>query len=272
MKIALSIAGSDSCGGAGIQLDLKVFQVLGVHGVSVLTALTAQNTRGVERVHHVPRVFVAAQIDALISDLPVAAAKTGMLARAEVVEAVAERIQRRSIPNLVVDPVILAKDGTPLLSSRGLLLLKKRLLPQAIAVTPNVPEAEALSGVKIRDETSLCEAARHIAGLGVRAVIIKGGHLSGEPVDTLFLDGEFTQFPGRRIEGVPVHGTGCLYSAALTARLALGDALPEACRIAKETVTRAITNSIALGKGSRLAVLSPSPDDACRAALRRLPL
>jgi len=255
MKIALSIAGSDTCGGAGIQLDLKVFQTLGVHGVSAVTALTAQNTRGVERVHHVPPSFVAAQIDALASDLPIAAAKTGMLARAQVVEVVAERLQRRGIPNLIIDPVILAKDGTPLLNNRGLALLKSRLLPQALAITPNVPEAEALCGLTIHDQASLQEAARRIAGLGVRAVIIKGGHLPGEPVDTLFLDGEFVTFSGHRIAGTPVHGTGCLYSAALTARIAAGDSLPEACAVAKETVTRAISHAVAPGKGSRLAVL-----------------
>lgn len=255
MKIALSIAGSDTCGGAGIQLDLKVFQALGVYGVSVVTALTAQNTRGVERLHHVTPSFVAAQIDALAHDLPIAAAKTGMLARAQVVATVAERVQRRSIPNLVIDPVILAKDGTPLLSGRGLAILKKQLLPHAVAITPNVPEAEALSGIPIPDQTALREAARRIAGLGVRAVIIKGGHLPGEPVDTLFLDGEFLQFPGRRLEGAPVHGTGCLYSAALTARLAAGDSIPEACLTAKSTVTRAITQAVSLGKGNRLAIL-----------------
>lgn len=258
MKIALTIAGSDTCGGAGIQLDLKVFQSLGVHGTSVVTALTAQNTRGVERVHHVPPGFVAAQIDALAHDLPIAAAKTGMLARAPIVEAVAERVHRRRIPNLVVDPVILAKDGTRLLNTRGMCVLKKRLLPLALAVTPNVPEAEVLSGITIQDAASLQEAAQRIAELGVQAVIIKGGHLPGEPEDTLFFQGEFHRFPGRRIVGAPVHGTGCLYSAALTARLALGDPIPDACLVAKETVTRAIAEAVSLGRGSRLAVLPPA--------------
>lgn len=255
MKIALTIAGSDTCGGAGIQLDLKVFQSLGVYGASVVTALTAQNTQRVARVHQVPPRFVAAQLDAVARDLPIAAAKTGMLSRSQVVAAVAERVRRHRIPNLVIDPVILAKDGTPLLSARGVTVLKRRLLPQALAITPNVPEAEALSGIQIHDEASLHEAARHIAGLGVKAVIIKGGHLPGEPVDTLFFEGRFWQFPGQRVEGPPVHGTGCLYSAALTARVALGDALPEACLAAKELVARAISDALALGRGNRLAIL-----------------
>jgi hydroxymethylpyrimidine kinase/phosphomethylpyrimidine kinase len=254
LKAVLTIAGSDSSGGAGVQMDLKVFQACGVHGASVLTALTAQNTQGVRRVHRVPPRFVAEQIDAVMEDLPVAAAKTGMLDRAQIVEAVAERVRRRRIPNLVVDPVILAKDGTPLLNNRGLAALKQRLLPRALAVTPNVPEAEALSGGPVTDGDSLRAAARRIGALGVPAVIIKGGHLPGEPVDLLFWQEQFYEFPGARIAGdAPVHGTGCLYSAALAARLALGDPLPEACRWAKMLVERAIRGSVSLGKGSRLA-------------------
>ncbi|MCC2671708.1 MAG: phosphomethylpyrimidine kinase [Armatimonadetes bacterium] len=254
-KVALTIAGSDTSGGAGIQMDLKVFQSLGVHGASVETALTAQNTTGVHRVHRIPPVFVAAQIDAVAADLPIAAAKTGMLHRREIVEVVAERIERRRIPNLVVDPVILAKDGTPLLSGRGIASLKRRLLPQTRCVTPNVPEAEALSGVQITDEASLREAALRILELGVAAVLIKGGHLPGEPVDRLFCDDEVFEFPGLRIEGPPVHGTGCLFSAALAARLALGDPLPAACDAAKGLVTTGIRRAVRLGKGSLLAVV-----------------
>lgn len=257
MKTVLTIAGSDSSGGGGVQADLKMFQRCGVHGASVVTALTAQNTCGVLGVHRVPPRFVARQIDAVTRDLPLAAAKTGMLDRGQIVEAVAERVQRRSIPNLVVDPVILAKDGTPLLDRRGLTALCQRLLPLALVVTPNVPEAEALSGLSIRDEASLRDAAQTIAAFGVRAVLIKGGHLPEEPVDTLLLDGEFHRFPGERLSGLPVRGTGCLYSAALAARLALGDPLPDACRFAKEQVRAAIQTALPLGKGSRIAILSP---------------
>lgn len=233
-------------------MDLKVFQACGVHGASVATALTAQNTRGVRRVHSVTPRFVAEQIDAVARDLPVAAAKTGMLHRPQIVEVVAERVRRRRLPNLVVDPVILAKDGTSLLNARGLAALKERLLPRALVVTPNVPEAEALSGIAIQDGETLREAARKIAGLGVSAVVITGGHLPGAPVDTLFWEGEFYEFEGARIEGSPVHGTGCLYSAALTARIALGEALPEACRSAKSLVEAGIRGAVALGRGSRL--------------------
>jgi hydroxymethylpyrimidine kinase/phosphomethylpyrimidine kinase len=253
--VALTIAGSDSSGGAGVQIDLKVFQALGVHGACAVTALTAQDTRGVRRVHRVPPRFVAEQIDAAARDLPIAAAKTGMLHRAAIVEVAAERVRRRRLPNLVVDPVILAKDGTPLLDSRGLAALKKRLLPQALAVTPNVPEAAALSGVEIADLAGVREAARRIAALGVRAVIVKGGHLPGEPVDTLLWEDAFLEFPGARIGGperAPVHGTGCLYSAALTALVAREVPLPEACARVKQLMEQALGEAAALGRGSLL--------------------
>ena len=254
-RVALTIAGSDTCGGAGIQLDLKVFQHLGLHGASVETALTAQNTTGVHRVLRVPPRFVAAQLDAVTGDLPVAAAKTGLLHRSGIVAIGAERVARRRIPNLVVDPVILAKDGTPLLSARGVAALKRRLLPLAACVTPNVPEAEALSGIRITDEETLRAAAREIRKSGVGAVLIKGGHLPGEPVDTLLWNDEFVEFPGTRLDRSPVHGTGCLFSAALAGRLALGDPLPAACEAAKALVTLAIRHAAPLGKGSLLAVL-----------------
>jgi hydroxymethylpyrimidine/phosphomethylpyrimidine kinase len=174
------------------------------------------------------------------------------------VEAVADRVRRRSIPNLVVDPVLLAKDGTPLLSARGKEVLLRRLLPLAAVVTPNVPEAEALSGVRIHDRDTLISAAQSISATGVRAVVIKGGHLDGAPVDYLWMDGTLQEFVGERLTGAPVHGTGCLFSAALAARLALGDSLPDACLAAKVLVTHAIREAVALGRGSRLAVISPN--------------
>lgn len=226
----------------------------------MVTALTAQNTRGVQRVLHVAPRFVASQIDSVMEDLPVAAAKTGMLDRAQVVAVVSERVRRRKIPNLVVDPVLLAKDGTPLLNHRGLELVRRELLPLALMVTPNVPEAEVLSGMTISDVESLQEAARRINALGVPAVLIKGGHWPGEPVDTLFWQGEFHRFGGERLGGAgeaPVHGTGCFLSAALAARLALGDTPVEACAAAKGMIRRAIGEAWAPGKGSRLAAPLP---------------
>lgn len=237
-------------------MDLKVFQACGVHGTSAATALTAQNTQGVRRVHRLPPRFVAAQIDAVVEDLAPAAAKTGMLDRAQVVEVVAERIRRRRIPNLVVDPVLLGKDGTPLLDRRGIDALKRALLPQALVVTPNVPEAEFLSGVPIRDRESLREAAHALNSLGVASVLIKGGHLEGEPVDTLLWQGEFLEFAGARLgsaQQAPVHGTGCMLSASIAARVALGDPLPEACRFARSLVRGAISQALSLGRGARLA-------------------
>ncbi|MFN3651064.1 MAG: bifunctional hydroxymethylpyrimidine kinase/phosphomethylpyrimidine kinase [Armatimonadota bacterium] len=259
MKVALTIAGSDTCGGAGLQADLRVFHSLGVYGASVAVALTAQNTAGVRRVHHVPPRFIGEQIDAVATDLPIAAAKTGMLGRARVVEVVAARVRRRRLPNLVVDPVLAAKDGTPLLCSRGLEALRRQLLPQARVVTPNAVEAAILSGIEIHDRESLRRAAAAISAFGVEAVVIKGGHLPGDPVDTLYWRGELREYPGERLgvgEG-PVHGTGCLYSAALTAHLALGAELPEACAAAKELVTAAIREAVRLGKGpNRLAPLA----------------
>ena len=248
----LTIAGSDSGGGAGVQLDLKVFQALGMHGASVVTALTAQNTAGVTRIHRVPPRFVGDQIDAVARDQQIGAVKTGMLDRSAIVTAVAERVRRRDLPNLVIDPVILAKDGTPLLQARGVEMLKKLMLPKARVITPNVPEAEALSGVCILNEESLREAARRIAGLGPVAVVIKGGHLPGEPVDLLLERGEFFEFPGQRIGGPPVHGTGCAYSAVLAVCLAQELPLPKACAFARQFMERAIREAIAVGRGARV--------------------
>lgn len=252
MKVVLTIAGSDTSGGGGLQQDLKVLQACGVHGASVVTALTAQSTAEIRRVHRVPPRFVGDQIDTVAADLPIAAVKTGMLDRAAIVEVVAERVRRRRLTNLVVDPVILAKDGTPLLNGRGLAALQRRLLPLARVVTPNVPEAEALSGISIVDDSSLREAARRIGATGVEAVIIKGGHLPGEPIDTLYWKGEFRELRGERIAGAPVRGTGCLFSAALAAQLALGSEIPEACAAARELVRRGIAGAVALGKGARV--------------------
>lgn len=249
---ALTIAGSDSSSGAGIQLDLKVFERLGVYGLSAVTAVTAQNTRGVQKIHKVPPRIITAQMDSVVRDIGVDACKIGMLYHATAVEAVAERIARREIPSVVLDPVLTAKDGTYLLTGRGIPRMKRRLIPATLVVTPNVPEAEILAKMTIRSMDDMKQAAAAIQGLGCRYVLIKGGHLEGNPVDLLF-DGEtYTELPGVRVEGAPVHGTGCAFSSALTARIALGDNVPEAARFAKEFVAELIQSAVKLGKGNRL--------------------
>jgi hydroxymethylpyrimidine/phosphomethylpyrimidine kinase len=255
--VVLTIAGSDSSGASGVQLDLKALQACGVYGVCAVTAVTAQNTREVHRVFHVPPRVAAAQIDAVCADFRVAAVKVGMLGRAQMVRAVADRIRRRNLNNVVVDPVLSAKDGTPLLCGRGVAGLKELLLPLATVVTPNVPEAEALSGLSIADEASLLPAAQRILKLGVGAVLIKGGHLPGEPVDTLFIADEVHRFSSARIGAGPakVRGTGCLYSSAVAAQLALGKEVTEACEFAQAFVRQAISGAVRVGRANRVAWL-----------------
>jgi hydroxymethylpyrimidine/phosphomethylpyrimidine kinase len=248
----LTIAGSDPCAGAGIQLDLRIFERLGVYGLTVVTAVTAQNTLGVQKINPVPPRIVAAQIDSVVRDIGVNACKVGMLFTPTTVNAVARRIERREIPNVVLDPMIAAKDGTPLLSSTGIKRIKRWLLPKALIVTPNVPEAEILSGIRIRTLDDLKDAATAIHDGGCRFVLAKGGHLDGEPIDLLF-DGEsFIELPGVRVEGTPVHGTGCALSSALAARIALGDTVEQAARFAKSFVAELIKTAVSLGKGNLL--------------------
>lgn len=249
---ALTIAGADSSGGAGVQLDLKVFERLGVYGLSAITAVTAQNTLGVQKIHRVPPRIIAAQIDSVVRDIGVDACKIGMLYHPTAVEVVADRIHRREIPNVVLDPVLAAKDGTPLMTSKGIRWMMRRLIPRALVVTPNVPEAEMLSGVQVRNLDDLEKAAAAIHGLGCKYVLIKGGHLKGEPVDVLYDGKTFTRLPGVRTEGTPVHGTGCAFSAALAARIALGDSVPDAARFAKDFVAELIKSAVKLGKGNLL--------------------
>lgn len=244
MKRALTIAGSDSSGGAGIQADLKVFADLGVYGFSAVTAVTAQNSRGVQKVNKVPPRIVAAQIDASVRDFGVDACKIGMLYSHQVVSVVAERLRRREIPNVVLDPVIFAKDGQRLVSSAGVSRMKREILPSTLLVAPNLEEAEVLTGRSDRED-----AARALHDMGAKFVLIKGGHLEGEPVDLLF-DGErFTEYHGARVEEKTLHGTGCILSAAIAAKIALGDAVPDAVAFAKGFVASAINKSIRLGKG-----------------------
>lgn len=249
MNKALTIAGSDSSGGAGIQADLKVFQSLGVYGLSAVTAVTAQNSLGVQKVNKVPPRIIAAQIDAAVRDIGVDACKIGMLYTQEAVTTTAKRITRREIKNVVLDPVIFAKDGTRLLLSKAVQRLRHELIPCCRLVSPNISEASELAGMDINDIDDVKKAAAVIHGFGGDYVLIKGGHLKDEPIDFLF-DGErFIEYPGRRLEGPPMHGTGCVLSAAITARLALGDLAPDAVQFAKDYVTAAIKNSIEMGKG-----------------------
>lgn len=258
----LTIAASDSSAGAGIQLDLKVFERIGVYGLSAVTAITAQDTRGVHKIARVAPRIVAAQIDAVMRDIGANACKVGMLYNATVVDVVAERIRRRRIPNVVLDPVILAKDNTVLLLDKAVQRMKRSLIPKCLLVTPNVREAEILSGKVIRNTQDMREAALSIHELGCQHVLIKGGHLAEDPVDILFNGWETIELPGSRIHGPPVHGTGCAFSAALASRLAMGDEVLEAARFAKDFTADLIRKAIRLGKGSLLIFTSISAEVA----------
>lgn len=252
MPTALTIAGSDSGAGAGIQADLKTFAAHGVYGTSAITAVTAQNTVGVMAIHVVPDDIVGAQIEAVVGDIGCDAVKTGMLANSTIVEAVAAAIESMELPNLVVDPVMVAKSGDHLLDDEAVHAMRWTLLRLARVVTPNIPEAEVLAKMTVRTRDDMREAARRIAMLKPGAVVIKGGHMPGpEIVDVLLEHGEFTEFAGPRIEGRNTHGTGCTFAAAIAAQLARGVTLKEAVRLAKEYVAGAMRPGIPLGKGHR---------------------
>ncbi len=246
----LTIAGSDSGGGAGIQADLKTFTALNVFGMTAVTAITAQNTQGVSAIHVVPPEIVAAQIDAVAEDIGVDAVKLGMLANAEIVETVADALERHAFNNVVVDPVMIATSGDALLSDDAVHALKNRMLPRAFIVTPNLPEAEVLSGAKITDTNSAQRAARIIHDRGAANVLIKGGHANGPEVIDLLFDGRaFREFRSARLETRNTHGTGCTLSAAIAAHLALGLAIEEAVSNGLEFVHQAILTGFSLGKG-----------------------
>ena len=246
---AMTIAGSDSGGGAGIQADLKTFAALGVYGTSALTAITAQNTVGVTAIHEVPIEMVAAQIEAVISDIGTDAVKTGMLSSSDIVETVSRELAHFRVDRLVVDPVIVSKSGDRLLREEALDALRRSLLPLATVVTPNIPEAEALTGMKIESGDDVRRAAEKIVGMRAKAVVVKGGHLPGLPVD-LFYDGrEFREFSAPRIETRNTHGTGCTFASAIAAGLAKGMEVVDAVAGAKEYVTGAIRRSLNLGEG-----------------------
>ena len=247
---ALTIAGSDSSGGAGIQADLKTFTVFRVYGSSAITALTAQNTRGVSAIHAVPAAFLRAQIDAVLGDIGTDAVKTGMLATASAVEAAARALRDYRIEKLVVDPVMVAQTGAALLEPDAIEALRRELFPLATIVTPNAHEAAALVGFEVADVEGLRRAARDLIRSGARAVLVKGGHLGGDEAVDIFDDGCVVQeLRAPRFATRHTHGTGCQLSAAITACLAWGKPLTEAVAIAKRFITVAIENGLALGGG-----------------------
>jgi hydroxymethylpyrimidine/phosphomethylpyrimidine kinase len=259
MKRVLTIAGSDSSGGAGIQADLKVFAQLGVYGLSVVTAVTAQNSKGVQKIAKVAPRVVAAQIDSVVRDIGVDACKIGMLYAPQVVDLVAERIHRREIRNVVVDPIVFAKDGSRLLTARAVARMTRHLFPRALLVAPNVAEAELLSGIEVHDTASAAEAAAKIREMGPQYVLIKGGHLEGNPTDILFDGQTIREYPGERVEGEPMRGTGCVLTSAIAALLALDHPVPEAVEFAKQFVTSAIAHAVKLGKGKVMFYTGTQP-------------
>jgi hydroxymethylpyrimidine/phosphomethylpyrimidine kinase len=246
--LVLTVAGSDSGGGAGIQADLKTMLALGVHGMSVIAAVTAQNSLGVQGYWELPVEAVRAQLDSVLGDIGAGAVKTGMLASTVLVEAVAERLGAHDAP-VVVDPVGVSKHGDSLLAPDAVESVRRALLPVATVVTPNLWEVELLTGVKVEDEGDLRRAAEAVLDFGSRWVLVKGGHLPGEPVDLLFDGTTEYRFPGPRHDNMHTHGTGCTLASAIASHLALGAPVPEAVGRAKEYVTGAILHGFPLGSG-----------------------
>jgi hydroxymethylpyrimidine/phosphomethylpyrimidine kinase len=249
MRTALTIAGSDSSGGAGIQADLKTFAALGVYGTSAITAVTAQNTLGISAIMPVTPEMVAAQIEAVIADLGADAVKIGMLGTAANADVVAGCLARHHLANVVLDPVMIATHGARLLDEDGVAILCSRLLGLATVVTPNLAEAAALTGLPVRTMQEMRAAAMRLSGMGAHAVIVKGGHLDAAPIDVLYDGRTFTELPGDRVDTRHIHGTGCTFSSAIAARLALGDSLIDAFRAAKTLVTCALQQAPGLGHG-----------------------
>ncbi len=249
MKVALSIAGSDSGGGAGIQADLLTFAAHGIHGATAVTAVTAQNTVEVRAWQALPPALVRAQIEAVADDMEIQALKTGMLANRQVIEEVASVIAARGFANLVVDPVMVAKSGDRLLDASAESAYIERLFPLAALITPNLPEAEVLLARRIRSIDDMKDAATALMRLGCRAVLVKGGHLEGDPVDILWDGATLHELKTARIDTKNTHGTGCTYSAAITARLAFGHDVETSVRGAKQYLTTAIREGYAPGRG-----------------------
>ncbi|MCR4438580.1 MAG: bifunctional hydroxymethylpyrimidine kinase/phosphomethylpyrimidine kinase [bacterium] len=249
MVRALTIAGSDSGGGAGIQADLKTFCAFKVYGMSVITAVTAQNTMGVHGIFALPAEFVAEQLHCVLEDIGADAAKTGMLSNVQIVRAVAAELRRHQVRNVVVDPVMLAKRGEPLLQPEARQALVEELLPLAEVVTPNIPEAEALAEMHIESLDDMKRAAERILARGARAVVVKGGHRTSDATDVLFDGQAMLELRGERLANPHTHGSGCTFSAAIAAGLAKGKPLVEAVRGAKAFVTKAIAHAEQVGNG-----------------------
>jgi len=250
MPSVLTIAGSDSSAGAGIQADLKTFAALGVYGTCAITAITAQNTLGVSAVQEMPPGIVAAQIDAVVTDIRPDAVKTGMLASAPIIEVVAAKAREYGLPNLVVDPVMVAKSGDRLLREDAVAALRELLLPLATVVTPNLPEAEALTGRPVRSGENVRRAAEEIVRLGARAVVVKGGHReSAEAIDVLYDGKAFREYSAPRVETTSTHGTGCTFASAIAACLARGMPLADAVAEAKAYLTEALRRAYPIGGG-----------------------
>ncbi len=246
---ALTVAGSDSGAGAGIQADLKTFAALGVYGTTVITAITAQNTLAVTAIVPLDPDLIAAQLDAVIEDIGANAVKTGMLATAPIIAAVANGLRRHKVKNIVIDPVIVATSGALLLQKNALKTLRSDLIPLADLVTPNIPEAEALTGVRIHSVKEIRRAAGRILDMGARSVIIKGGHRRGPAADLYFDGKKVRELRTRRIHTHHTHGTGCTFSAAIAAYLARGESLESAVVLAKTYITAAIRHSFPVGAG-----------------------
>jgi len=250
MRVALTIAGSDSSGGAGIQADVKTFSAFRIYSASVITAVTAQNTQGMEEIHSLPPSFVAKQIDAVCKDIKIDGVKIGMLYSSEMVEVVWDRLKFWKIPLVIIDPVMVAKDGSFLLQENAIGLLISKLFSLATLVTPNLLEAERIANQPISSEKDMELAAKKIYQLGCKAVLIKGGHLKGDPVDIFFDGNRALRFPGIRVRKEPVHGTGCTLSSAILSGLIWAQSIEKAISWAKLYVTRAIETGVACGHGA----------------------
>lgn len=250
LKSVLAIAGSDSSGGAGIQADLKTITAHKLFGTSAITALTAQNTTGVFGIHDVPPAFVAAQLDAIFTDIPPAAVKIGMVSRADIIEAIAAKLEQYHAPNIVLDPVMVATSGARLIAEDAADALVACLFPLATVITPNIPEAEVLAKRPIRGADDMIAAARAIAAFYPGAILVKGGHLVNDATDLLWHEGQGTWFRSPRIDNPNTHGTGCTLSSAIACNLAMGRSLPEAIRAAKAYLSGALAAMLDLGSGA----------------------
>lgn len=249
MKNVLTIAGSDSCGGAGIQADLKTFSANGTYGMSVITAITAQNTMGVFAIQDIDTEIVKAQIDAIFKDIEVSAVKIGMVSVSDTINAIADKMIEYDFRNIVLDPVMISKSGFNLLNPNAKETLIKRLIPLSLIITPNIPEAEAISSIKINNLDDMKKSAEIIYRMGAKFVLLKGGHLKDDATDILFDGKDFTIFPMGRIDTKNTHGTGCTFSSAIASNIAKGLDIKSAVTEAKNYITDAIKHSISLGKG-----------------------